>query len=463
MWSLMQFLIATVRMRLSQWPSRLALSIFVLCLLWWHSTDIMLFALVGLLNVLWLSVSLVFLGVFSGPASEEDLGVQQGQENVATQGTGLQSSQDAVERQEHADLNVDARKVAGVRSGSEPIISTMKSGDDSVGSPTNSEDASTSHRTDQGDVAEAVTAPSPMTTEELKEFYKSHPSRTVMIRVSEPAEKDREELLADIDVPDEGGNTVFVGAHQDEPFATVYNCHCAVPRRWSNEDLSARIIPIAQAALEVEQHLTIMMDGQSGTGKSWTMFDGAHNLISCVAEQVFAHTKDLRRMRRKATVSIMALEFYRDSFYDLLASSQNPRLHEPVRKSHGRWKFSSQECFTSDEVQIVVRQALRKRHLTPTDKNERSSRGHTVIIITVSMENSSSIAENVEVDMVFLDLAGSERQPKDRYEPEQLEDAKSIASTRLIFHSMLSPDRPYVNPRDSDVIRSHPLPEISTR
>ncbi|CCW64338.1 unnamed protein product [Phytomonas sp. EM1] len=152
---------------------------------------------------------------------------------------------------------------------------------------------------------------------------------------------------------------------------------------------------------------TIMVYGQTGTGKTYTMLgnDGedngiAHKVIAHMLSHVHAKTID----GCKCALTLSIVEIYNEHLSDMLS----PNGDEEVTLIGGFPRFTNKVTLGHmQDANLALKQALAWRHTAKTLMNERSSRSHVVFIL--DLEEFNVFTEETDVAHLFLvDLAGSE-------------------------------------------------------
>lgn len=166
--------------------------------------------------------------------------------------------------------------------------------------------------------------------------------------------------------------------------------------------------PILEAVKEGGLNGTIMVYGQTGTGKTFTMLGAGGGKDNGVAHKVIADmldyvtTKNLSGSQCSLVMSM--IEIYNERLTDMLS----PQGNEEVTLINGFPRFTKKVVICSmEDANKTVAQGLSWRKTAPTMMNDRSSRSHVVFIIDV--EEVNSYTQEAEVRHLFLvDLAGSE-------------------------------------------------------
>lgn len=110
----------------------------------------------------------------------------------------------------------------------------------------------------------------------------------------------------------------------------------------------------------------------------------------------------------------------------------------------------------SEEIHEVFNIGTNNRSVAETKMNDRSSRSHSIFIITIFQRNNKS--ESTKTGKLFLvDLAGSEKIKKTQATGTTLEEAKNINKSLLnlgiVINTLSEGKNSYVPYRDSKLTR----------
>ena len=159
------------------------------------------------------------------------------------------------------------------------------------------------------------------------------------------------------------------------------------------------IFEALKAKIEVVTHrydVLIMADGASGTGKSYTMFEGPDALGSSAAALVTGWRGQDLPSGWTREVKLSALEFTKKGSRDLLSTSSDA----------GGKKIKACQVVSANDTANLIRGASKKRTVGPTANNHQSSRGH--FICTLTLTETQVGTRSVMSRVCLVDLAGSE-------------------------------------------------------
>ncbi|KAL8672199.1 MAG: hypothetical protein Q9168_003331 [Polycauliona sp. 1 TL-2023] len=196
-----------------------------------------------------------------------------------------------------------------------------------------------------------------------------------------------------------------------------------------NADVFGEISQLVQSALD-GYNVCIFCYGQTGSGKTFTM-STQDGMIPRAVNQIYDTAKSLEEKGWKYTMEGSFIEVYNENINDLLG-----RPDELDKKKH-EIRHDSQKCKTTitgirtvdldspNKVESVLHDAASNRSVAATKANERSSRSHSVFILRLTGENSTT-GEKSEGTLNLVDLAGSERLSHSQAAGERLKETQSI-------------------------------------
>eukprot|EP01133_Synstelium_polycarpum_P007635 gene7635-8932_t len=206
---------------------------------------------------------------------------------------------------------------------------------------------------------------------------------------------------------------------------------------------------------------TIFAFGQTGSGKTYTMFgtddhDPEHaGIIPRTNVHIFNKIAE-DTSGSEFTIKCSFLEIYMENIIDLL-NPKNKNLKIRESKSNGVWIEGLTEEFVSDEHEIMNLIALgeQSRSVSKTNMNQRSSRSHSLLILTIEQKSPDGSLKKGKLNLV--DLAGSEKVGKTGAEGQTLEEAKKINQSLSLLgnciHALTESKRDHIPFRDSKLTR----------
>ena len=180
---------------------------------------------------------------------------------------------------------------------------------------------------------------------------------------------------------------------------------------------------------------TVLAYGQTASGKTYTVGsdlagllgdDSRLGIIARMGRELFSK---MSVRKERCSLMISLLEVYRDDIFDLFAETQSPLpLREnpngPVVTGLLKIKVSNISDFLK-----IVHQGLLRRSVGSTKMNDRSSRSHCVLSISLDSGYSK---------LCIVDLAGSERLKKTFSVGTSLKESVAINSDLLSLGNVIA-------------------------
>jgi kinesin family protein C1 len=197
----------------------------------------------------------------------------------------------------------------------------------------------------------------------------------------------------------------------------------------ANADVFDEISQLVQSALD-GYNVCIFCYGQTGSGKTFTM-SAADGMIPRAVRQIYDTAKGLEEKGWKYKMEGNFVEVYNETLNDLLGKAEDldkkkhEIRHDTVNCKTTITDIATVELDSPDSVQEVLKRADGNRSVAATKANMRSSRSHSVFILTLHGENSIT-GEKSEGTLNLVDLAGSERLAHSQAEGARLKETQSI-------------------------------------
>ena len=153
-------------------------------------------------------------------------------------------------------------------------------------------------------------------------------------------------------------------------------------------------------------------------------------------------------------LSVQYLEIYNEQVMDLLSSTpkadQNLKLRELPNGQMTVIGAETKVVETFDDIFLALMDGQRSRAVASTNQNARSSRSHTIFVITYKQTNADGSQQQGRLNLV--DLAGSERVAKTGAEGNVLKQATNINQSLTYLGTCinaLTEGKPHVPYRNS--------------
>lgn len=218
--------------------------------------------------------------------------------------------------------------------------------------------------------------------------------------------------------------------------------------------------PIVQSIVE-GYNGTVFAYGQTGSGKTHTMEGPEHTdpelqgviprMIGTIFEDVLKADANI-----EFNITVAYFEIYQEKIRDLLNTAQdNMMVREHPQK--GIWVDGATEAsvVSPDEVYGVMQQGAGNRATASTNMNDRSSRSHSLFLLTVSQTNLVDLSKK-SGKLYLVDLAGSEKAGKTGVTGAKMDEAKminkSLTALGLVI-TKLTKGEEHIPYRDSKLTR----------
>lgn len=215
-------------------------------------------------------------------------------------------------------------------------------------------------------------------------------------------------------------NAITILNHDQRDRGTTYDYMNGVfPVDCSQEDVADAVLPDLLGDFWGDKNVMIFAYGQTGTGKTHTMFGrpesltmtednpgwgllprAVHATLRCIEERAAADVHSV--------LLLSAVEFYCYQVFDLSDSGGKQMCTMNGSKVVGN---SYQLCDTPADLAEFIDRVYGNRQVTATAMNAGSSRSHTVIQLTLMTLDVSSQSYK-QTTFSIVDLAGAERPEK---------------------------------------------------
>lgn len=211
----------------------------------------------------------------------------------------------------------------------------------------------------------------------------------------------------------------------------------------SNSEVFVEVSQLVQSALD-GFNVCIFAYGQTGSGKTHTM-SGDGGVIPETLQLIFQQTHQLRDKGWDYEISGQFIEIYNENLNDLLGSasdmdSKKLEIRHDI-KSETTSIVGIEPVVLSDidYVNRLLRKSDKNRMVAATKANERSSRSHSVFIVSLKGQNHVT-GESCDGRLNLIDLAGSERLNHSGATGDRLRETqninKSLACLGDVIHAL---------------------------
>jgi kinesin family protein 5 len=204
---------------------------------------------------------------------------------------------------------------------------------------------------------------------------------------------------------------------------------------------------------------SILVYGQTSSGKTHTMLGGpgqqGQGLVSRMSAEVFARIrKSPEHMEFQIKLSVC--EIYNEKVRDLLdLAKKDLKVREDFKKNVFIEDLTERYAGAEEEVEGLLQAAITNRATGSTNINERSSRSHMLVLLTLHQKDLREKTARTG-KLCLADLAGSERVSKTGAVGEQLREAKKINASLIVLGKVINAlidKSPYLPYRESKLTR----------
>ncbi|CAN8276635.1 unnamed protein product [Cochlearia groenlandica] len=202
---------------------------------------------------------------------------------------------------------------------------------------------------------------------------------------------------------------------------------------------------------------SIFAYGQTSSGKTYTMTGITEFAVADIFDYIFQHEE------RAFSVKFSAIEIYNEAIRDLLSSDSTTslRLRDDPEKGTVVDKATEETLRDWNHLKELLSICEAQRKIGETSLNEKSSRSHQIIRLTVessareflNKENSTTLMASVS----FIDLAGSERASQAMSAGERLKEGchinRSLLTLGTVIRKLSKGRQGHINFRDSKLTR----------
>ncbi len=239
--------------------------------------------------------------------------------------------------------------------------------------------------------------------------------------------------------------TIRIAGHQDFTFDRVFDTTATQAEVY--EETTQTVVRDLMAGI----NCTVMAYGQTGSGKSYTMMGdltrpAEQGITPRILLDLFLAIPDLATTK----VECSYVEVYMEKVRDLLhPKSDNLKLRETNGSVYIE-KCTVHPVKSAEELMAIIVRGEKHRSVAHTEMNARSSRSHSIFIVTVAQPNKTS-------KLVLVDLAGSEKVDRSGVTGQSLDEAKqinkSLSALAMVIQSLVEHKSHHIPYRNSKLTR----------
>ncbi|KAE9616483.1 putative plus-end-directed kinesin ATPase [Lupinus albus] len=201
---------------------------------------------------------------------------------------------------------------------------------------------------------------------------------------------------------------------------------------------------------------TIFAYGQTSSGKTYTMIGITEYAVADIFDYINKHEE------RAFVLKLSAIEIYNEIVRDLLSTDNSPlRLRDDPERGPILEKLTEETLQDWGHLEGLLSLCDAQRHVGETSLNEKSSRSHQIIRLTIESSareflgkgNSATLSASVN----FVDLAGSERASQVSSAGVRLKEGchinRSLLTLSTVIRKLSKGRQGHINYRDSKLTR----------
>lgn len=210
----------------------------------------------------------------------------------------------------------------------------------------------------------------------------------------------------------------------------------------SNMEIFSEISQLIQSGLD-GYNVCVFAYGQTGSGKTFTMANEGDGMIPLSIKKIYEDITNLEMQGWNYEVKGQFVEIYNEQIIDLLSTTSEGQKHEIKHDDEtGITTVTNVVNVKMSNVKVAVDmlgRATRNRSTASTKANERSSRSHSVFIISIKGVHQE-LGKESRGTLNLIDLAGSERLNHSQAKGDRLKETqainKSLSSLGDVIHNL---------------------------
>lgn len=256
------------------------------------------------------------------------------------------------------------------------------------------------------------------------------------LRLRPKVDRDKENQYLDLTSPDDFHHSLNLpgGIDEKHPIDTHYEFDRVFHHTDTNHDVYEHVRPMVQAAME-GLDVAIILEGPSGSGKSYTMFEQPDGIAFSVARHILQLPSDGEGSSGQMQIRISNFKVYMENILDAtISKGENPPLHVREEKDTKIQVYRDKRCAARVEGKLVSSKEqltsefvriLKAREQRETAQNATSSRSHAVCKLDFLSYNVEA-GEARTSSLFLVDLAG----PESYEQSPNPEETKNITKGR---------------------------------
>lgn len=209
-----------------------------------------------------------------------------------------------------------------------------------------------------------------------------------------------------------------------------------------NNEIFSEISQLIQSSLD-GYNVCVFAYGQTGSGKTFTMANEGDGMIPLSLKKIYEDIANLKEHGWRHEITGQFIEIYNEQIIDLLSGSNTAQKHEIKHDEETGittiTNVTNVGMPTEEAALETLHRATKRRSTASTKANERSSRSHSVFIISINGKHSE-LGKESRGTLNLIDLAGSERLNHSQAKGDRLKETqainKSLSSLGDVIHNL---------------------------
>jgi len=209
-----------------------------------------------------------------------------------------------------------------------------------------------------------------------------------------------------------------------------------------NNEIFSEISQLIQSSLD-GYNVCVFAYGQTGSGKTFTMANEGDGMIPLSLKKIYEDIANLKEHGWRHEITGQFVEIYNEQIIDLLSGSNTAQKHEIKHDEEAGittiTNVTNVGMPTEEDALETLHRATKRRSTASTKANERSSRSHSVFIISINGKHSE-LGKESRGTLNLIDLAGSERLNHSQAKGDRLKETqainKSLSSLGDVIHNL---------------------------
>ena len=230
------------------------------------------------------------------------------------------------------------------------------------------------------------------------------------------------------------GNLPTHAEHQYSGFMSILGCEA------NNDEVWQSLSP-AFEMFTGGRPLCVLFDGYSGSGKTYTIFEGSTAVFPCIASGIFKYIDSLRG-RAKTSLQLQACAIDFDLTGNDLMGKGGTYPSKWYKENLRQLTDPNDGTITNKETLLRKVEAARQQrdngHVRKTAQNTKSSRSHLVLKFILQVRAPIPY----KTSLCLVDLVGDEAEkdihPEEKQKDLVLLEQKAIRESRNKLHSCLA-------------------------